>query len=351
MRGSNPTPVPIGFAAFARAALLVATVVMGPAVLGTVVKATVLMATILIAAITLVALPAPVGAVPVYKLLAGGKAQAAPRWKFGVDLARMWKERDEPLPAHLVPIDAGDPENRLRTLARGRGDFAIVDAETAAEKLPEFPRITVVAVLWPEFLHALSRKPGLRKIGTRIQEEVWVFDNVFYPHTIFTELSQRRNGEEEWLPVKLDAGLIPDALDYADGPLLLVATLAGDPGVTRAMAGENPIRLVSYSQRLLEEMKLRAPYLLTAPLPKGSYPGQPKNLELPALYRILVARKDIPPGPVEKMLSTLYDSDDSMEMFNPLFTRLKPRLNAVFAKLMPFHPATAERFRFNPDVP
>ena len=344
MRGSNPISNPLARPLRVRpslAALASAVVMVAAAPL----------ATVLLAAIVVSAIPAPVGAVPVYKLLASGKARHSPQWKFGVDLARMWEERNEPLPAHLATVDTGNPENRLRTLARGRGDFAIVDAETAAENLPDFPRLTLVAVLWPEFLHALSRKSGLKKIGTLTKEEVWVFDNVYYPHMIFTELSQRRTGKDDWFPVNLDAGMIPDALDYADGPVLLITALAGDPGVTRAMSGDFPLHLVSYSQKLLEEMKLRAPYILTAALPKGSYPGQPKNLDLPALYRVLVARKDISDGPVNKMLSTLYDSDDSMEMFNPLFSRLNPRLNAVFAKLMPFHPATAARFKFEPAVP
>lgn len=311
-------------------------------------RAPVFLMTVLAAALLGAVLPRPAAAAPVYTLLTDA-AEDIPR-NFAADLAQLWKERIVPAPAHLALKRSGASGERLRSLSRGRGHFTIVDVETAASRLPEYPRLTAVAVLWPNLLHALSRKPGRTLMRTGIRDEVWVFDNAPYPYPILSELNPGPR-EGEGGAVLLEAGLIPDALDYADGPVMLVSFPPGDERLARVLRKDPSLRLLPFSQRLLEEFKLNAPWLLTETLRKGGYPGLKKNLEVPALYRVLVGRRDLPDSAVEKMLAVLYESRRSMVMFNPLFGRLNPKLNAVFAKLISFHPVTAKRFDFIPSVP
>ena len=119
----------------------------------------------------------------------------------------------------------------------------------------------------------------------------------------------------------------------------------------QAQERDSRLRLLPISNKLVDEFKLAYPWLVTEKLGRGDYPALDRNLELPAVYEILVGRRDLPAATVRKVLDTVYGRSNAMVLFDPLFGQTNARMNAVFGKLMPFHPETARRFNFTPSVP
>jgi hypothetical protein len=225
-----------------------------------------------------------------------------------------------------------------------------VDAATAAAQLSDAGRLTAVAVLWPTLVHVLSRNPAVREMKLPPPAETWVFGETQALHGVLREQMNAGQGDPATLAA-MPMTMLRDALDYAETPVLLFPAPAPLLEVAEALGRDPSLRMLPFSAPLLEELKLDAPWLLTGTLGPGSYPGLKSTLELPAVYQILVGRRDLPDASVRKMIETLYRRTNAMAMFDPLFGKLDSRMNAVFAKLMPFHPVTARAFNFTPSIP
>jgi TRAP-type uncharacterized transport system substrate-binding protein len=271
-------------------------------------------------------------------------------WRFLVDLAELWHSRYEPTAEQLAVRPVPGAEARLRAVARGRADFAVVDARTAAERLAAYPRLTAVAVLWPNLLHAVTRNPAARELALAGETEVWVLDSAGFAYDTLAELARNDPRRQERL-YRMPENLLRDALDYSREPLLVFTAPAPVRELEELLRRDAGLRIVPVANKLVEELKLGHPWLVSENLGRGAYPGLERNLELPAVYQILVGRRDLPAPTVHKVLSTVYGRSNVMALFDPLFGQTDGRLNAVFGKLMPFHAETARRFNFTPSVP
>ena len=296
----------------------------------------------------LIMLPAPGAAEPVAILLTGETTLA--ERAFLDDLQSLWRGLLTPTSARLATQPLADPRRRLRALSRRRGDFALVNAASATVYLRAHPRLAALAVLWADMLHPLTRDPSVTAMTMPPLAEVWVFDQAPYPYPLLLELSA--NAKVEKPPIFLMEGdMAADALDYAQGPVLLHSAPWPDPVLAGIMKRDRTLRLLPFAPGLLEEFTLAVPWLISARLPAGSYPGQTQGLELPALHHILVARRDLPEAIAAKMLDTLYRHQSAMALHSPFFSRMESQLNAVFGKVLPFHPLTAKRFNFTSAAP
>ena len=128
--------------------------------------------------------------------------------------------------------------------------------------------------------------------------------------------------------------------------LLLFSAPAPLAQVVRVMEEVPSLRLVPVAGNLVEELRLRFPWLQTETLPRGAYPGMKSRLLLPVRYQLIVGRRDLAPATVEKMLISLYRRRGATAPFNPLFSMLNEKLNAIFTELIPYHPVTAEFLGF-----
>jgi TRAP-type uncharacterized transport system substrate-binding protein len=297
-------------------------------------------------------------------LLAGGAsvAAAAPlrtalvaeqgdgSWRFLSDLAQLWRNRYEPTPEQLLVRAVPGALARLRAVSRGRGDFAVVDAATATAHLGDYPRLAAIAVLWPDLLHAVTRNPAVHELSLPVPAELWALDNAAFAYQTLGDLS-RNDPAHKALLSRVPDDILPDALDYANGPIVLFTAPTPLRELYVAMGKDPRLQLLPIGNKLMDELKLAWPWLTTDKLERLTYPGQSRNLELPAVYEILVGRRDLPVPTVRKVLNTAYGSASAMALFDPLFGQVDGRMNAVFGKLLPFHPETARRFNFTPSVP
>ena len=287
-------------------------------------------------------------AAPVRTALVSGQGDGA--WRFFSDLAELWRSRFEPTPEQLALQRVPGALERLRGVSRGRGDFAIVDAETAAGHLAEFPRLTALAVLWPELLHAVTRGPVPREVSLPVAAELWALDSAAFAFDTFSELAHADAAQTALLQ-RMPDDLLLDALDYAQGPILVFSAPAPLLQLLEAQRRDPRLRLLPIANRIVDEMKLAHPWLVTGKVGRSTYPGLERNLELPAVFQILVGRRDLPVLTVRKVLDTVYVRANAMALFDPLFGQTDSSMNAFFGKLMSFHPETARRFNFTPSVP
>lgn len=278
-------------------------------------------------------------AAPVYTVMADRREVGVD--VFLADLSRMWRNLHVPVAARLVVTEPGSAALRLRLLNRGRGDFAIVETGAATAMLGEHPGVAAIGVLWPGYLHAVTRA-RLLTLARPIRQPVLVAGNARY---VFDALQEwNRYGRRP----RTNATLLPDGGDLLakfrekDGVLLFSAP-APLASLVKLLDEDSSARIVPISPRLVENLRLLNPWLQKEVLGANTYPRMNQKLLLPARYLVMVGRQDLPEAIVTKMLNTLYFKSAAVGPRNPLFGAMRSKLNLVFARLFPYHPVTAKR--------
>ncbi|MCZ6646559.1 MAG: hypothetical protein O7B79_10000 [SAR324 cluster bacterium] len=319
--------------------------------------------------------PASPWAAPVYTVIAGSSEPGTA--KFLADLSRIWRLMHTPTADRLAVITVDRPGLRLQRLSRGRGHFAVIDTAVAARELANHEGLAAVALLWPGYLHAIASSGGPPVLRLPLSAELSIAENARYVYEGLMEWSEGRPEQQELLrlvpggPELLDrknsGGTLSDQQTDQSGQavrergdselpaqeqdrsgLLLFTAPAPLARVVRVMEEDPSLRLVPVAGNLVEELRLRFPWLQTETLPRGAYPGMNSRLVLPVRYQLIVGRRDLAPATVEKMLVSIYRRKGAAAPINPLFSMLNEKLNAIFTELFPYHPVTADFLGFAP---
>lgn len=288
----------------------------------------------------------PLTAAPVYTVIADRKEVGAER--FLEDLSRIWKGLHVPAPGRLAVTYAAEPKRRLRLLSRGRGQFAIIDTAVATALLTQHEGLAAVALLWPGYLHAVTRAP-LSKIPSvlalPIRKPVKVAPSARYVYDALMEWKRDRHARISRVTLLSNGeGFLQNFED--DEAVMLFSAPAPFADLVELMEKDSDLRLLSVSPRLTENLRLLNPWLQTEVLAAGTYPRMNTRRALPVRHLVMVGRKDLPEAIVLKMLITLYDKTAATAPYNPLFGAIRPKLNQVFAQLFPYHPVTAKKLGF-----
>lgn len=286
--------------------------------------------------------PPPIQAVPVYTVLMD--QQEAGAANFMEDLSRLWKNLHAPVPGRLSPTHSSSAGRSLRLLGRGRGHFAIIDTAVATSSLAQHEGLAAVALLWPVYLHALTSS-GLASLARPIRQPVIVAGSARYVYDAFMEWNTNKRNKPTQVTLLADGG---DFLETAmeQDSILLFSAPAPLARLVELMEEEPELRLASLSPRLVENLRLLNPWLQTKVLAAGTYPRMRRKKLLPVRYLLMVARKDLPEAVIRKMLITLYYRTKAMAPYSPLFGMMNPKLNEVFAQLIPYHPVTGKTLGF-----
>ena len=287
----------------------------------------------------------PVQAAPVRNLWIAGAEDGS--LTFAEDLASLWASRNGPTPERLAPRVEPKVRERLRAVNRGRADLAIVSADEAARLLPEYPRVKVIALLWPLYLHAVTRNESVQALRLPLTVPVWTLESAAFAHDSLWEWGG--DGANSRSPLELfPADWLPDALGQLRGEVLLFAAPAPLREVTEELQRDAMLHLVLFDAKTLEEFRVRYPWLRTAALTPGVYPRMRAPVEVPVRFQVLAGRQELPEATVRKALDTVYGARESAASINPLFAQMRPENNASFSPLLPFHPAAALVLNLNP---
>lgn len=289
-----------------------------------------------------VAWAAALSAAPVYTVIADRQGLAVEQ--FLEDLSRIWKTLHVPAPGRLAVTHAGEPKRRLRLLSRGRGQFAIIDTAVATAILTEHEGLAAVALLWPGYLHAVTRAP-LAALALPIRKPVKVAHSARYVYEALMEWKRDRRAKIT------NVTLLPNGQDFLQDfdegdDVILFSAPAPFADLVELMEEDSDLRLLSMSPRLMENLRLLNPWLQTEVLAARTYPRMNTRKVLPVRHLVMVGRKDLPEEIVSKMLISLYDKTSAIAPYNPLFGAMGPKLNQVFAQLFPYHPVTAKKLGF-----
>jgi hypothetical protein len=284
----------------------------------------------------------PLTAAPVYTVVADRKEVGVER--FLEDLSRIWKELHVPAPGRLAVTYAAEPKRRLRLLSRGRGQFAIIDTAVATALLTQHEGLAAVALLWPGYLHAVTRAP-IATLALPIRKPVKVAPSARYVYDALMEWKRDRRAKISRVTLLSNGeDFLQDFED--DEEVMLFSAPAPFAELVELMEEDSDLRLLSVSPRLAENLRLLNPWLQTEVLAAGTYPRMNRRRALPVRHLVMVGRKDLPEAIVRKMLITLYDKTSATAPYNPLFGALGPKLNQVYAQLFPYHPVTAKKLGF-----
>ncbi len=139
-----------------------------------------------------------------------------------------------------------------------------------------------------------------------------------------------------------------DAVQALQNRLIDAAYLAaGIPtaAVSQAFAGRVPVGILEISDEELARLHKLAPFYVRGIIPKGTYPGQDKDLKVAANPCALIAQKDLPADIVYKMLEAMYIEglDDMKKQHNAL--KELSLEHAVMVGGVPFHPGAVKFFQ------
>ena len=259
---------------------------------------------------------------------------------FAEDLTSLWAERNSPTPERLAWTVVPAPRERLRSLGRGRGEFALLAADDAARLLPEFPRVKALAVLWPVYLHALTRNDAVQAVRLPPAAPVLALENAGYAFDGFWEWSPDGGASRDKLEI-YPSGWMADVLSQLRQGVFLFSAPAPLQEIVDELQRDPGLRLVPFEPALLEEFRVNYPWLRMIVLPQGSYPRMRGNMELPARMMVMVGSLELAEGSVRKLLDTVYGARDAAARIDPLFRQIRAEANASFSPLLPYHPAAA----------
>lgn len=269
--------------------------------------------------------------------------------RFGDDLARLWRFRDMPSGVRLAVEPMAQSAPRLHAVQRGRAQFAVVDAAEAHALLRDFPYLAVVSVLWGEYLHVVTRNPDIETLGVPLPGAVRMLPSAAYVRIALRNLIGDNLRETDLL--RTDGGALEAALaDLGSGVLLFSGTVP--QAVLNAPATAlPPLRLVSLSRELREELQLAFPWLLRGGLKPQDYPILRHGIEVPVVHALLIARVDLAADGVNKMLDALYDNPRPLREANPQFAEIDQARLAAIGGSLPLHPLTRSRFGITAGLP
>ncbi len=148
--------------------------------------------------------------------------------------------------------------------------------------------------------------------------------------------------------------IIPEYMGYGDAVQALQNRLidaaylaAGIPtaAVSQAFAGRVPVGILEISDEELTRLHKAAPFYVRGIIPKGTYPGQDKDLRVAANPCALLVQKDLPAEIVYKMLEAMYIKGlDEMKKQHNALKQLSLE-NAVKVGGVPFHPGAVKFFQ------
>jgi TRAP-type uncharacterized transport system substrate-binding protein len=293
------------------------------------------------------ALPPRGQAAPVMTLLVPPHHPEASR--FGQDVARLWRFRDTPSGVRLAVEPMAQAVSRLHAVHRGRAQYAVVDAAEAHALLREFPYLAVVSVLWGEYLHVVTRDPAIQTLGIPLPGPVRMLPSAAYVRIALRNLIGDNLRETDLL--QTTGGSLESALAGLERGVLLFSGTVPQALLNAPATDRLPLRLVSLSRELLEELQLAFPWLLRGSLKPQDYPVLRSGIEVPVVHALLIARVDLAADSVTKMLDALYDNPRPLREANPQFEEIDQARLAAIGGSLPLHPLTRARFGITAGLP
>jgi len=168
--------------------------------------------------------------------------------------------------------------------------------------------IRAITTLWPEMTQVIYRKDSGIKHWKDLKGRKVAVGPAGNPHFYMASL------------LKATADLtfndiIPEYMGYGDSVEALQSRLidaaylsAGIPtsAVAQAYAGRVPVDMLEISDEELDRLQKIAPFYVRGIIPKGTYPGQDRDLKVAANPTVLLVEKDLPEDIVYKMVEVIY---------------------------------------------
>ncbi|MEM1546920.1 MAG: TAXI family TRAP transporter solute-binding subunit [Candidatus Methanomethylicia archaeon] len=128
-----------------------------------------------------------------------------------------------------------------------------------------------------------------------------------------------------------------DAFCWSGGlPTAAILDLASTPGIK--------IKILPHAEVLPKLTELYGPIYFKATIPKGTYPGVDKDVEVTALTNLLVCRADLPEDLVYQIVKVIFDHIDELIAVHSVAKEITIK-TAVIGSPIPFHDGAVKYFK------
>lgn len=172
----------------------------------------------------------------------------------------------------------------------------------------QITNIRAITTLWPEMTQIIYRKDAGISHWKDLKGRKVAVGPAGNPHFYMAALLQATAG-------LTFNDIIPEYMGYGDSVEALQSRLidaaylsAGIPtsAVAQAYAGRVPVDMLEISDEELQRLQKIAPFYVRGIIPKGTYPGQDRDLKVAANPTVLLVEKDLPDELVYKMVEVIY---------------------------------------------
>jgi len=143
-------------------------------------------------------------------------------------------------------------------------------------------------------------------------------------------------------------GYTPSSKALQDGKIKGMNTPSGPPtsAVTNAFAtiGNDTIEVLNFSDANIRKIQKNYPVWTRFVIPKGTYPGQTKDINTIAQPNLLVVTKDTPDKTVYLLTKTMYENLPFLNTVHKA-TKAMSIQKAIAGLPMPLHPGAAKYYR------
>tara|TARA_Y100001970_G_scaffold172481_1_gene210797 strand:- start:306 stop:1205 length:900 start_codon:yes stop_codon:yes gene_type:complete len=254
------------------------------------------------------------------------------------ELTKKWEYIENNLKIKLVKKIEISQIKRLEHINNNKNSLAIIDAETAHEKLKKYPNIRVLSLLWENWLFAIGnvQEPVLSYENTKtflIHENSYYFANLWKtwsPKTKFKWFNKKK------LP-NLNNGLSEEVLVF-NGPKEIIEIfywLENLPG----------IQLLLFDKKVLKSLRFNYKWLIPKKIKANTFPYQTEDILGLKWHPVLVGHSYLSENFVLALLKIIYGHKEKIAP-HYLFKNLKISDNKIFRDTLSFHVSSKKMFLF-----
>ncbi len=265
-------------------------------------------------------------------------------YQFAKELSRLWDMPIFKMNNSLIPITEKFAQNRIERLRLRQGTLAILDSQSAYQRLSESPEVVVVSILWPNILYIIGSQTKTKLLDIHNTTPIHIHHNSDYFVATWSKLLPLENynsSQFKWFTAN-DSQTILSKL----GTDILIATAPYPIQAFDQFFKTNPgYHFIPLSEKLLSSNRQHYPWIIDRPLPANIYPSMDSApLRLLTSFPVLIVRADASKAFIEKLLKILFSQRDSIEPHG-LFRFLDPQNNQLFEKNYNFHRTSKKFFK------
>lgn len=242
-----------------------------------------------------------------------------------------------------------------QTMAEGKQELAIISTDSAYEMAHktgsfagrDWPITTLCRGHVSSFNIATLARSGIKKFeDIKGKSVAWQLPGSPIQEKGFRALLEAHGLTESDIKSQV-VGPVTDACErLKEGRVDVVFYLAMPPGQAFAeLATTADVYFIPIAEEKIKQINEKYPFLVSAPIPAGTYRGQSQEVSALGNATILAAHRDLPEELVYEITKAIFEHGEEIAAVHPAGAQYIDLDHALDYKLLPFHPGAVKYYK------